>query len=199
MVARLSFVGIKLLPGLAHREIGIRLSSSEMGDAARVWRHRTGEITLDRTRVMGILNVTPDSFSDAGRYFDPDAALRHGLEMVEQGADVLGEVSSFLVERIRALEAAGAATEAIAVDPGVGFGKTREHNLALLRNLDRIVALGHPVVVGVSRKSFIQQLDGGESGERLSGSIAAASLAVAKGARIGRVHDVREPVRPMEG
>src|SRR6266705_1598939 len=89
MVARLSFVGIKLLPGLAHREIGIRLSSSEMGDAARVWRHRTGEITLDRTRVMGILNVTPDSFSDAGRYFDPDAALRHGLEMVEQGADLL--------------------------------------------------------------------------------------------------------------
>src|SRR5437899_3677289 len=89
MVARLSFVGIKLLPGLAHREIGIRLSSSEMGDAARVWRHRTGEITLDRTRVMGILNVTPDSFSDGGRYFDPDAALRHGLEMVEQGADLL--------------------------------------------------------------------------------------------------------------
>src|SRR5207245_10382001 len=89
MVARLSFVGIKLLPGLAHREIGIRLSSSEMGDAARVWRHRTGEITLDRTRVMGILNVTPDSFSDACRYFDLDASLRHGLEMVEQGAHLL--------------------------------------------------------------------------------------------------------------
>src|SRR5881296_1640062 len=87
MVARLSFVGIKLLPGLAHREIGIRLSSSEMRDAARVWRHRTGEITLDRTRVMGILNVTPDSFSDAGRYFDPDAAWRHCLEMVAEGAD----------------------------------------------------------------------------------------------------------------
>ena len=60
-----------------------------MGDTARVWRHRTGEISLDRTRVMGILNVTPDSFSDGGRYFDPDAALRHGLEMVEQGADLL--------------------------------------------------------------------------------------------------------------
>src|SRR3989442_15132293 len=89
MVARLSFVGIKLLPGRAHREIGIDPSSSEMGDAAGGWRHRTGEIPLDRTRVMGILNVTPDSFSDAGRYFDPDAALRHGLEMVEQGADLL--------------------------------------------------------------------------------------------------------------
>src|SRR5713226_8549377 len=60
-----------------------------MAETAKVWRHRTGEIRLDRTRVMGILNVTPDSFSDGGRYFDPDEALRHGLEMVEQGADLL--------------------------------------------------------------------------------------------------------------
>src|SRR5947208_4050363 len=60
-----------------------------MAEAARVWRHRTGEIVLDRTRVMGILNVTPDSFSDGGRYFEPEAALRHGLELVEQGADLL--------------------------------------------------------------------------------------------------------------
>src|SRR3989441_4966290 len=77
--------------------------------------------------------------------------------------DVLREVSSFLVERIRALEAAGAATQAIAVDPRGGVGKTREHNLALPRDLDRIVALGHPVVVGASRKSVIQQVDGGEA------------------------------------
>ena len=60
-----------------------------MTDAATVWRHRTGEIRLDRTRVMGILNVTPDSFSDGGRYLDPEQALRHGLEMVEHGADVI--------------------------------------------------------------------------------------------------------------
>src|SRR5438093_3777041 len=60
-----------------------------MTDTAKVWRHRTGEIRLDRTRVMGILNVTPDSFSDGGRYLDPDQALRHGLEMVEHGADLL--------------------------------------------------------------------------------------------------------------
>src|SRR5438046_9082667 len=58
-----------------------------MADAAKVWRHRTGEIRLDRTRVMGILNITPDSFSDGGRYFNPDGAIRHGLEMVEHGAD----------------------------------------------------------------------------------------------------------------
>src|SRR3989442_7320366 len=79
--------------------------------------------------------------------------------------DVVGEVSSFLVERIRALEAAGAATEAIAVDPGVGFGKTREHNLALPRNLARIVGPGRPVVVGGSSKSFISQLGAGESSQ----------------------------------
>ena len=269
-----------------------------MGDTAKVWRHRTGELTLDRTRVMGILNVTPDSFSDGGRYFDPDAALRHGLGLVEQGADLLdvggestrpgsdpvaaneewrrigpvienlakkvdiplsvdtmkpdvaakaidagasivndvsgmrepamvrvvaesragavvmhmlgnpktmqthphyddvvGEVSAFLVERIRALETAGAATEALAVDPGVGFGKTREHNLALLRNLDRIVALGHPVVVGVSRKSFIERIAGAGASDRLPGSLAAAALAVAQGVHVVRAHDVRATVQ----
>ena len=112
-------------------------------------------------------------------------------------ADVVGEVRSFLTERIRVLEAAGVASDAVAVDPGVGFGKTQEHNLALLRHLDRIVALGHPVVVGVSRKSFIERLGGGEPGERLPGSIAAATLAVAKGAHVVRVHDVRETVRAM--
>ena len=271
-----------------------------MTDRANVWRHRTGEIRLDRTRVMGILNVTPDSFSDGGRYLDPDQALRRGIEMVEQGADLLdlggestrpgsdpvsaeeewrrvgpvmrdlaakvdvplsvdtmkpevaekaiqagasivndvsglrepamvhvvarsrvgavvmhmlgnpktmqnhpeyadvvGEVRSFLTERIRVLEVAGVATDAVAVDPGVGFGKTQEHNLALLQHLDRIVALGHPVVVGVSRKSFIERLGGGEPGERLPGSIAAATLAVARGAHVVRVHDVRETVRAM--
>ena len=271
-----------------------------MADSATVWRHRTGEIPLDRTRVMGILNVTPDSFSDGGRYFEADMALRHGLEMVEQGADLLdvggestrpgsepvsaeeewhrigsvikglvnkvdvpvsvdtmkpevaskaieagasivndvsglrdpamvrlvagqrigavvmhmlgnpktmqthpvysdvvGEVRSFFAERIHDLEAAGVASEAVAVDPGVGFGKTQEHNLALLRNLDRLLALGHPVVVGVSRKSFIERLGGGEAGERLAGSLAAATFAVSKGAHVVRVHDVGETVRAM--
>src|SRR5256886_16099335 len=60
-----------------------------MGTPVKVWRHRTGELVLDRTRVMGVLNVTPDSFSDGGRYFDPDAALRHGLDLVDAGADLV--------------------------------------------------------------------------------------------------------------
>ena len=271
-----------------------------MGNPATIWRHRTGEIVLDRTRVMGILNVTPDSFSDGGRYFDPEAALRHGLDLVDMGADlvdiggestrpgsdpvpaeeewrrvgpvirglaakvpvplsidtmkpavasnaieagasivndvsgmrdpsmvrlvaksragvvamhmlgnpktmqehpayadVVGEVRSFLTERIRILEGVGVASEAIAVDPGVGFGKTPDHNLSLLRHLDQIIALGHPVVVGVSRKSFLERLGGGATGDRLSGSIAAAAFAVTKGTHVVRAHDVRETVRAV--
>ena len=249
---------------------------------------------------MGVLNVTPDSFSDGGRFFDSDAALRHGIDMVDRGADlvdiggestrpgsdpvpaeeewrrigpvirglarkvnvplsvdtmkadvaanaieagaaivndvsglqdpamvsvvsknhvgvvamhmlgnpktmqehphyddVIREVGTFFADRVRVLKAAGLDVGAIAIDPGVGFGKTVEHNLALLGHLDRIVALGHPVVIGVSRKSFIERLGGGASGERIPGSIAAATLAVSKGAQIVRAHDVAETVQAM--
>lgn len=271
-----------------------------MAVRARVWRHRAGEIRLDRTRVMGILNVTPNSFSDGGRYFDLEAALRRGKEMADQGADLLdvggestrpgsdpvsaeeewrrigavirgltgkvdipvsvdtmkpevagraieagasivndvsglrdpvmvrlvassgvgvvamhmmgnpktmqehptyadvvGEVRTYLSDRIRALQAAGVPSEGIAIDPGVGFGKTAEHNLGLLRHLDRLVDLGHPVVVGVSRKSFIERVGGGGPGDRLPGSLAAGVLAVARGAHVLRVHDVAETVRAV--
>ena len=249
---------------------------------------------------MGVLNVTPDSFSDGGLFFEPDTAIRRGLEMVEQGADlidiggestrprsdavpadeewrrvgrviealsrkvdaplsidtmkpaiaekalqagasivndvsgmrdpsmvrvvasakagvvamhmlgnpktmqdhpqyadVVGEVRLFLADRVAALEAAGVPSEAIAIDPGVGFGKALEHNLALLRHLDALAAMGHPVVVGLSRKSFIGLLGAGEKGERLSGSLAAAALAVSRGANVVRTHDVLETVRAM--
>ena len=249
---------------------------------------------------MGVLNVTPDSFSDGGRYFDSKAALRRGVEMIEQGADLLDiggestrpgsnpvtaeeewrrigpvvrglsgradvplsvdtmkpdvarraieagasivndvsgmrdpamvrlvaegqagavvmhmfgnpktmqehptyadvvkEVRSFMASRIRALKTAGVAADAIAIDPGVGFGKTPEHNLDLLQHLDRLVAMGQPVVVGVSRKSFIERLAGGGTGDRLPGSIAAATFAVGKGVHVVRVHDVLETVRAM--
>src|SRR5256886_15900439 len=234
-----------------------------MTDRTQVWRHRTGEIRLDRTRVMGILNVTPDSFSDGGRYLDPDQALRRGIEMVEQGADLLdvggestrpgsdpvsaeeewrrvgpvmrdlaakgdvplsvdtikpevaekaiqagasivndvsglrepamvhvvarsrvgavvmhmlgnpktmqthpeyadvvGEVRSFLTERIRVLEVAGVATDAVALGPRDGFGKTQEHNLALLQALDRIGFPCHTVAASLSRKTVMSRLSG---------------------------------------
>src|SRR5205809_5194948 len=93
-------------------------------------------------------------------------------------ADVVGEVRSFRTERIRILEGVGVASEAIAVDPGVGFGKTPDHNLSLLRHLDQIIALGHPVVVGVSRKSFLARLGGAATGDQLSGRIAATAFAL---------------------
>jgi len=271
-----------------------------MAGPAKIWRHRTGELVLDRTRVMGVLNVTPDSFSDAGIHYGYDAAVRRGLEIADQGADlidiggestrpgsdpvsaeeewrrvgrvietlarkvdvplsidtmkvevagkavdagasvvndvsgmrdpafihfiasrqvgvvamhmlgnpktmqqnpqyadVVGEVRGFLAARIGALEAAGVPADAIAVDPGIGFGKSMEHNLALLRGLPDLAALGHPVVIGVSRKSFIGKLGAGEPGERLPGSLAAATLAVARGAQVVRAHDVLETVRAM--
>ena len=271
-----------------------------MAEPAKIWRHRTGELVLDRTRVMGILNVTPDSFSDGGLFYEPGAAIRRGLELVEQGADLLdiggestrprsnpvpqeeewrrvggvietlgrqvdvplsidtmkpevarkaleagasivndvsgmrdpamvrvvsaaqagavvmhmlgnpktmqehpqyadvvGEVRAFLADRIAVLRAAGVPREAIAIDPGIGFGKSIEHNLALLRGLDELAALGQPVVVGLSRKSFIGSLGAGEKGERLPGSLAAAALAVSRGAAVVRAHDVLETVRAM--
>ena len=266
-----------------------------------VWRHRTGEIVFDRTRVMGVLNVTPDSFSDGGRFLAPAAAVRRGLEMVEEGADIIDiggestrpgsdpvpaeeewgrvspviqglagklsapisidtrkpdvarkairagasivndvtaledpamasvvansrvgvvlmhlrgepktmqdrpvyvdvvdEVRGFLTDRMRKAVEGGVATEAIAVDPGIGFGKDLDHNLDLLRHLDILTTLGRPVVVGVSRKSFLKRLGGGnEASERLAGSLAAAALAVARGAHVIRAHDVLETARAL--
>ncbi len=221
-------------------------------------------LPLDRPRVMGVLNVTPDSFSDGGRFLDRDAALEHARRMLSDGADIIdiggestrpgaaptsetderdrviplvealrdecdargvplsvdtrkpammraaiaagaslindvvGEVKAFLAGRAAVCEAAGIARDRIVVDPGFGFGKTVGHNLALLRWLAEIVALGYPVAVGLSRKSTIGALTGREVGERTAGSIAAALSAVARGAAIVRVHDVRETVDALE-
>jgi len=113
-------------------------------------------------------------------------------------ADVMAEVRAFLAERAQACEAAGIARERIAVDPGFGFGKTVEHNLDLLRRLPELVDLGYPVAVGLSRKSTIGALTGRVVDERLAGSVAAALSAVARGAKIVRVHDVRETVDALK-
>ncbi len=253
--------------------------------------------------VMGILNVTPDSFFDGGRYFDHDAALRRGREILDEGADivdvggestrpgarpvaeaeqlarvlpvlealaeddrvrsggarlsidttspgvaraavgagativndvsaglagvaaetgaayvamhakgtpetmqtapryddVVGEVCAFLSDRAEAAAAAG--VEEVWVDPGIGFGKTAHHNLALLARLERVVSLGWPVLVGTSRKSFLGRLAAGgpEAAprgveERFEGSLASATWSMACGAAAVRVHDVRATV-----
>jgi dihydropteroate synthase len=248
---------------------------------------------------MGVVNVTPDSFSDGGRFLEPDAAVAHALRLAEEGADILdfggestrpgaedvsaeeerrrvvpviervaardpgpqlsidtsklevaraaldagaslvndvtafrgapgmaglvaergadcclmhmlgdprtmqrepryddvvSEVKAFLEDRLAFAVAEGVAEERVMLDPGIGFGKTLEHNLTLLRRLDEIAALGRPVVVGTSRKSFLGRLTGREVGERLAGTIAANVLAFERGAGVFRVHDVA-PVR----
>jgi dihydropteroate synthase len=244
--------------------------------------------------VMGIVNATPDSFSDGGLYLDSEAAVRHGLELAREGAaildvggessrpgaepvaeaeeiarvlpvverltavgervsidttklavaraalaagativndvsafrfdpgmaelvaeagagcclvhmrgeprtmhhdptytDVVSEVKDFLEERLAFAVAAGIDEQRIWLDPGIGFGKNVEHNLELLRRLEEIVAIGRPVVVGTSRKSFLGKLAGGKpADERLPGTIATNVMALERGAGIFRVHDV---------
>ncbi len=242
---------------------------------------------------MGVVNVTPDSFSDGGEFLDPGAAIAHGGRLAADGAaildiggestrpgarpvdadeelrrvlpviealadgdarisidttktevasralaagasivndvsafrfapelaelvaeagadcclmhmlgeprtmqedprydDVVADVKAFLEERMEFATAAGVREERIWLDPGIGFGKTLEHNLELLRRLDEIVALGRPVVVGTSRKSFLGKLTGKPEKERLPGTIATNVMALERGARIFRVHDV---------
>lgn len=104
--------------------------------------------------------------------------------------DVVGEVRDFLAQRVAALQAAGVGRQRICIDPGFGFGKTLAHNLALLRHLDQFRALGLPVLAGLSRKSMIGAITGQAVAERTYGSVAAALLALERGARILRVHDV---------
>jgi dihydropteroate synthase len=106
--------------------------------------------------------------------------------------DVVEEVKAFLAERLEVALAAGIGEERIWLDPGIGFGKTAEHNLELLRRLAELGELGRPLVVGTSRKSFIGRLDGSDAGERLGGTIASSVLAAAEGADVLRVHDVAE-------
>ncbi|MFA5193220.1 MAG: dihydropteroate synthase [Verrucomicrobiia bacterium] len=275
-----------------------------------IWRGRNFSLDFSdgRSRLMGILNVTPDSFSDGGSFMDPKAAVARALAMIEAGAsmidvggessrpgsapvpldeelrrvipvvaelaraiqrtphvlisvdttksevarraleagahiindisagcfdsamlatiahagagvvlmhmqgtpqtmqldprydDVANEVVGFLRDRLAAAEAAGIAAEQIAVDPGIGFGKTVEHNLTLLARLDAVGALGRPVLIGVSRKSLITRLlgpDGGNPDALRQGSVAAAVWSVTRGANIVRVHDVAETARVL--
>jgi dihydropteroate synthase len=112
--------------------------------------------------------------------------------------DVVGEVQDFLVERVRSANQAGIDTERLIIDPGIGFGKTLAHNLALLKNLDSFKLLGQPLLVGVSRKAFIGKiLNAAAPQERLEGSLAAAVAAALSGANIMRVHDVGETRRAL--
>jgi dihydropteroate synthase len=105
--------------------------------------------------------------------------------------DVVAEVRAFLAERMAATEAAGIPQSRIVLDPGFGFGKRTEHNIALLQGLPEILSLGRPLLVGLSRKSVLGQITGGDVYVRLHASLAASVISVMKGARIVRVHDVK--------
>jgi len=252
-------------------------------------------------KVMGIVNVTPDSFSDGGLFLDPEAAIAHGRALVEAGADVLdiggestrpgaapvgaaeelrrvlpvieglagfapvsidtskaevaaaaiaagaalvndvtalradpdmaavcagarpgvevilmhmlgtprtmqqdphyddvlAEVLECLLERVEAAVEAGVDRDGIWIDPGIGFGKTVEHNLALLRETARFTETGLPVLVGASRKAFIGQVDGSDEAHRVGGTIAACLAAMDGGAAMVRVHDVAQVVQAV--
>ncbi len=258
------------------------------------------QLDLSRPKVMGIVNVTPDSFSDGGRHLSHEAAIAHARRLIEEGADmldiggestrpgavpvgeqeelgrvlpvieglrgihvpisidtwkpavmraaiaagaslvndinalqapealaavansdaavclmhkqgspdkmqlapqyadVMDEVMSFLRQRVQVTEAAGIARERIVVDPGFGFGKTLVHNLALLKNMQDFAALGVPVLAGLSRKSMLGAITGRDVGHRQTASVAAALIAVQRGAAIVRVHDVRETVDALK-
>jgi dihydropteroate synthase len=108
--------------------------------------------------------------------------------------DVVSDVKAFLEERLAFAVGEGVAEDKVWLDPGIGFGKTLEHNLELLRRLEEICAIGRPVVVGTSRKSFIGRITGRGEGDRLAGTIATNVMALERGASVFRVHDVREVV-----
>src|SRR5437016_843400 len=184
-----------------------------MAEAAHVWRHRTGEIVLDRTRVMGILNVTPESFSAGGRYFEPDAALRHGIELVEQGADLLdigGESTRPGSDAVSAEEEwrrIGTVIRDLAVKVDVPLSIDTMKAAVAAKAIDAGASLVNDVsgvrdpamvrAVAERKAGVVVMHMGGGPGERLSGSLAAATFAVTKGAQVVRVHDVRETVRAV--
>src|SRR5947207_1216715 len=153
-----------------------------------IFRARQFEFDFPRpTLVMGIVNVTPDSFYDGGRFLDPAAAVEHGLDLASQGAEIIdigGESTR-----------PGVAAVHVVLDPGIGFGKTLEHNLQLLARLERLTNLNRPVLLGVSRKSFIGKLLGVEVTERMAAALACACLAVESGVSMIRTHDVADTLR----
>ncbi len=152
---------------------------------------------------VSALGFSPDSIATAAHLAVP-VILMHAkgdpetMQNAPSYRDVTGEVLNFLVGRIGQAVMAGITIENILVDPGIGFGKTLDHNLTLIRDLTRLRALGRPIAFGASRKSFIGKIDGSTAQSRLGGSLAAALWAADQGAAIVRVHDVAETVQALK-
>ena len=181
----------------------------------KVW---TGPISIDTTRA----DVAAAAFEAGANWVNDTSALRDDPELAgfvaaakcvvilmhRKGpprtmqvnpvyADVVDEVAEFLKDRAGFAQGVGVAPDHVVIDPGIGFGKTVPHNLALLHGLPHLIRLGYPVLVGASRKSFIGQLTDAPPAERLEGSLAAAILAAQGGAKILRVHDVASTRRAL--
>ena len=185
-----------------------------LGVVERLAADGVARISIDTTKSVvahGALNAGATIVNDVSAFsFDPDMAslvaqrgadccLMHMLgeprtmQKDPRYGDVVSDVKAFLEERLAFAVSEGIAEERVWLDPGIGFGKTVEHNLELLRRLDEIVAIGRPVVVGTSRKSFLGKLSGGrDEGHRLPGTIATNVLAFERGATVFRVHDVAQ-------
>lgn len=179
------------------------------------WRVPISVDTLKPAVMRAALEAGADLINDVNGFRAPGAveAVREGdaalcvmhmrgeprtMQADPQYRDVVGEVAAFLDERVATLCAAGVARERIVLDPGFGFGKTLAHNLALFAHMDRLGSDGLPVLAGVSRKSMLGAITGRPVDQRLGASVAAALLAVQKGARIVRVHDVADTVDALK-
>ena len=179
------------------------------------WRVPISVDTLKPAVMRAALEAGADLINDVNGFRAPGAveAVREGdaalcvmhmqgeprtMQADPQYRDVVGEVAAFLDERVATLCAAGVARERIVLDPGFGFGKTLAHNLALFAHMDRLGSAGLPVLAGVSRKSMLGAITGRPVDQRLGASVAAALLAVQKGARIVRVHDVADTVDALK-
>ena len=179
------------------------------------WRVPISVDTLKPAVMRAALEAGADLINDVNGFRAPGAveAVRDGdaalcvmhmqgeprtMQADPQYRDVVGEVAAFLDERVATLCDAGVARERIVLDPGFGFGKTLAHNLTLFAHMDRLGSAGLPVLAGVSRKSMLGAITGRPVDQRLGASVAAALLAVQKGARIVRVHDVADTVDALK-
>lgn len=157
----------------------VRLGAGMINDVRALQRDGAPEVVASAGVPVCVMHIQgePDTMQDDPRY-----------------RNVRREVSSFLTERMRVIEKAGVRPDNIILDPGFGFGKSPQHNLQLLASLEQLQLLGHPILVGMSRKSMLGHITGRDVSERLPASLAAATISAMKGASIIRVHDVRETV-----
>ena len=158
---------------------GVKLGAGMINDVRALQRDGAPEVVANAGVPVCVMHIQgePDTMQDDPRY-----------------RNVRREVSSFLTERMRVIEKAGVRPDNIILDPGFGFGKSPQHNLQLLASLEQLQLLGHPILVGMSRKSMLGHITGRDVSERLPASLAAATISAMKGASIIRVHDVRETV-----